>query len=543
MSYIKNPEDSRGVYNSTAFDGTLESDFLEIGKMTDAAKKELINFNADGFDEYKNALLNYLQAVYPTDYTNFVESDLGVMMVELYAYLAATLSFKADMLANESFLSTAQSLSNVRKLLQLIGVDLRGPVSAKATALLNITNSTTVSDSATLKISKSGRTVAVPNTKGGGVLNYSVYKYNTTTGEIDLTEEDIILNKDNSLESGGVSWNNLVLMEGTYKTLTGAFSRDAVTHTIEIQDSNVTEGSITVTDQEGNVYREIRNIYMASGADDSVFHKVYNDDFSAKLTFGNGVRGKRPTPESTYTVQYRVGGGESGNIPTNFIDVILEGTHSTNGSTPLQLRNIKNATGGMGAETIEHAKKWAPNVFRTQYRAVTGQDYTTLANTFAGTQGTNPKSIAVLRRSGAGSNMIDIYCLARATGRHLERASLTFKRELLDYINQFKMLTDEISIVDGLVRTIDLVTTIYVDKRHQDFEGAIKTGVRTVVENYFNPDVREYGELLSVGDLTRAIFDVDYVRFANLDNLEDDVKVAFNEIVQLNNIELTIEYV
>jgi hypothetical protein len=544
MSYIKNPESTRGVYNSAAFDGTVTSDFLELGKMSDDAKKDLINYSADGFDEYKAALIAYLKAVYPTDFNNFVESDLGIMMLELFAYVASNLSFKADMLANESFLSTAQSLSNVRKLLQLIGVDLRGPVSAKATAFVSLEDvANALSAGETLTLNSGNRTVSVPNTKQGGMLTFTLYKYNTTTGEINLHEPDISLTKDESLEGGGVSWNNVVFMEGEYGTHRGTFSVDALHQEITLPSNSVTEGSIVVSAQDGAVYREIRNIYMASGAEDTVFQKTYSDDYTPTLRFGDGTRGRRPSPGHEFLVMYRIGGGDKGNIPSEFISMSVQGKHTTEGNVVVNSKNIKSATGGLPPETITHAKRWAPNFFRTQYRAVTGQDYTTLANSFRSTQGAVGKALAVLRNSGAGANMIDIYCLSKASQTHLERASLTFKKELLTYMNDFKMLTDEISIVDGLVRTLDLVCTIYVDKRQKDFEGSVKSGVRTAIEQFFNVENREFGETLSVGELTRTIFDVSHVKFANIDNLDGDIKVAFNELIQLNNLEFSIEYI
>ena len=68
-----------GIYNTSAFDGTVESDFLKLGIIPDATKAELIDYSVADFDDYKLALTNYLQAVYPLDYNNFIESDLGIL--------------------------------------------------------------------------------------------------------------------------------------------------------------------------------------------------------------------------------------------------------------------------------------------------------------------------------------------------------------------------------------------------------------------------------------------------------------------------------
>ena len=118
----------------TTFQGTVASDFLKLGQIPEFKKPNLIDFTGTDFISIKNNLLNYIQAVYPLDYGNFSESDLGIMLVELVAYMGAVMSMKADMLANENYLLTVQNRNNLNKILQLLGVSLKGPLSAVAQA-------------------------------------------------------------------------------------------------------------------------------------------------------------------------------------------------------------------------------------------------------------------------------------------------------------------------------------------------------------------------------------------------------------------------
>ena len=75
------------LLNSTAFDGTTESDFYRLGTLPDSVKKSLINYSSQDFEEIKESLVNYVKAVYPEDYNSFAESDLGMMFLELVAYV------------------------------------------------------------------------------------------------------------------------------------------------------------------------------------------------------------------------------------------------------------------------------------------------------------------------------------------------------------------------------------------------------------------------------------------------------------------------
>ena len=120
------------------FEGTVKSDFIKLVSVPEGKKSKFIDFAATDFASIKDKLIEYIQAVYPLDYQNFSETDLGVMLIELVSYMGAVMSFKADAIAHESFLRTAKKRDNVRKLLELIGVSLKGPISSAANAQITL---------------------------------------------------------------------------------------------------------------------------------------------------------------------------------------------------------------------------------------------------------------------------------------------------------------------------------------------------------------------------------------------------------------------
>tara|TARA_R110002167_G_scaffold284935_7_gene490113 strand:- start:232 stop:1851 length:1620 start_codon:yes stop_codon:yes gene_type:complete len=535
----------QGTYNMSAFDGTIAADFLKFGTLTPKAKSGLVDYSAAEFGEFRDSLISYLKSVYPNDYNSFAESDLGIMLVEMFAYLASVLSYKTDMIANENFITSVKTPENLRKLLQLIGVKMRGPISSKAGATIDLETEDTISGSETVIITHANRTFAVPSTKDSGMISYTLYKVDGA-GNIDLEHDTISLILAESLNSGGSKFTNLILLEGIAHKVTGTFSNTSTIHSIKINTPSVVEGSVVVVLANGDVYEEIENVFLAN-ANSLVFSKTYLDDYSAVLNFGDNQRGKAPEAGTDYTVFYRSGGGDRGNIVSNSIDVKIPIT-AAGTATTASIKNPTMATGGIKSETVEHAKKWGPYFFKTQYRAVTGEDYTSFANHFTSNAGQSGKAQAVLRSSGAGSNMIDIYIVAfgaliAGSKIQVERASITYKQELLEYLNKYKMITDEITIVDGLVRTLDLEVTIYLDKPHKIFEEDIKRKAIARVLNFFDIDNREFGENLRIDELNRALFEVPEIRFSSIDNLKNTVKLDFNEILQLNNIQIKVTYV
>ena len=106
------------------------------------------------------------------------------------------------------------------------------------------------------------------------------------------------------------------------------------------------------------------------------------------------------------------------------------------------------------------------------------------------------------------------------------------------------MLTDEVVISDGLIRTLDLVVTINLSKNLQGMESTIVTKVSRLINNYFLSDNVDFGDQLVFADLNRVIFDADEVIFSTIDNFDEEiVRVDFNEVVQLNNLVINVNYV
>jgi len=530
-----------GLYNISGFDGTIESDFLKLGQVPDDRKSDLIDYNVNGFDQYRTALQDYLKSVYPLDYNNFAASDLGQMLVEMFAYMSSVIALRADMTANEMYIDTVKNEDNLKRLLQLIGVSMKGPTSSKATGLLTLPADVTFDTQ--VVINKSDRSVGVINQRSNVPLTYTVTKQQED-GTLDLFTEDLSLVAS---DFNGRIASGLFLVEGEFNSANGTFRGGVRTRqTFEITDGPVIEGSIGVSSTEGPTgtqYNEITSLFLASGGTQTVFEKTYTGGFGCVLTFGDGVRGRLPTPGTSFVVTYRTGGGGNGNIARATLNTTIKCFN--NGVTPVDatISNTTKGSGGNAAESVAHAKRYAPYFFRTQYRAVTGEDYNVLANSFVGTGGTTAKAMASLRTNGAAANVIDLFVLSKASDTQLERASIAMKKELLDYFQNYKMLTDDIVISDGVVRTLDLVATLFIDKSNKRFIESIQQKAADKLLEFFNVDNLAFGQKISMSDVNNFMLTVPEIRFFKVDNLPEDIFVNFNEIVQLNNFEFSTELV
>lgn len=522
------------------FSGTISSDFMKLANIPVSKRPSLINFAATDFLSLRNSLIDYAKTVYPDDYKYFVESDLGMMFLELTAYMGAVMSMKADMLANENFLATAKQRSSIKKLLELIGVRMKGPLSSAADVKLVFD-----SDVDGQRIQPNGRVITVNSPEDGGNLSFTLYK--VVNGLVDTVNDDgdILLSKSESDDGAGKIYSNFVIQEGALVDEQGEFAATEGIKTIKLSQGPVVEGSIGVyvtspnADTQG-AYTEVPSVYYASGSSDKIFEVVYDDQYNATVVFGDGSVGISPEDTASFRVEYRVGGGTRGNLEKDVINATI-GTASP-GRTPGTLTNVSKATGGANAETVEHAKKYAPLTFRRQDRLVTLEDYSVFANTFISNFGTVGKATAATRKAYASANVVDIYVLEKASDLQLQRATTNFKTQLLTAVNKKKMATDDVAIVDGLIRTLDLIVSIKIDKEEEENQSSIKNKVRDRILSYMNADNRDFGQDLNIAELNRQIFEVDEVRFSTIDNLDQNVTIDFNEIAQLNNLSINIVF-
>ena len=532
-----------------AFNGTVTSDFLKLAGVQDVDKQNLINFAATDFLSLRDALLTYVKAVYPLDYNYFSESDFGMMLIELVAYMGHVLSYKADYLANENFLKTARSRDSVRNLMQLIGIRMKGPISAAANAKLTLATApawTPTGKGSYVAISPENRVVTITSPEDGLQSTYTLYKI-SPDGDIDTANANGEIKIYEQEKQSTTVLSNLVLLEGALVIQQGTFVDTEALKSISLDQSPVVEGSvqafITSPGTTNGEYRQVDNIFFASGADDRVFQLLSDDRYGGVIVFGDNNIGKVPAVGDQYTILYRVGGGTRGNIIKGLINSQIQVVYKD--TTPIQatVENTSQGTGGADAETIEHVKKYGPLMFRSQSRLVTLNDYKAFINSYVTSYGSVGKATAVTRRAYSSANIIDIYVLERANNTQLRKATPEFKRQLVQSMEDKKMLTDEVVVVDGLIRTLDLQISLRLDKKYEYSENSIKAKVRAKIEEFFNVDNTDFGKEFNPQDLMYSIFEVEEVRFATIDNVPESIKLNFNEIIQLNNFTLNVYYV
>ncbi|HVN06240.1 MAG TPA: hypothetical protein VMT86_17580 [Bryobacteraceae bacterium] len=88
-----------------------------------------IDYLAKDYSSFRQALLDFASSRFP-NWSERSEADIGMMLVELFAYTADRLSYMQDRVAGEAYLSTATQRRSVAEHLELIGYRMDDGASA-----------------------------------------------------------------------------------------------------------------------------------------------------------------------------------------------------------------------------------------------------------------------------------------------------------------------------------------------------------------------------------------------------------------------------
>lgn len=198
-------------------------------------------------------------------------------------------------------------------------------------------------------------------------------------------------------------------------------------------------------------------------------------DGRAYLRFGDGRHGSAPRPRSTFEAHYRIGNGLGGNVGAEAISRIA--LASVSGI--LRVRNPLPAQGGAAPESMEQARLYAPQAFRTQQRAVTEADYGEVTGRHPEVQ----KAIATLRWTGSWHTVF--ITVDRKRGRAVDAS---FEAELRAFLDRFRLAGQDVEIDGPRFVPLDIAFSICVAPGH--FRSQVKAALLKVFNNQEHPDGR-----------------------------------------------------
>jgi len=300
------------------------------------------------FDSIRLNLRNFIAGRSEFSDFDFEDSAIGTLL-DLLAYNTYYMSFYANMAANESFLDTAQIYDNVVSRAKMLGytpTSARGPTANVLISFTTPANSTF-------------RTITVAkDTKFKATVNGVSYTFVTPQSYV------IYANTTNRFR-GYVD-----ITEGTPLTHRYLFTAANTSFVLPNANTDISSLSVSVT-TAGNTqtYVEASDLLTVNSSS-KVFFIEPDRNTLYKVSFGDGVFGRKPSFNSTVTIEYRVCNGSRANGANNFTAVSTVG-----GQSSFTLTAVERASGGAEIESTESIRFNAPRMYETQNRAVTLEDY------------------------------------------------------------------------------------------------------------------------------------------------------------------------
>lgn len=299
---------------------------------------------------------------YTPEWTDYNETNMGIVIVDLVAHATDVLHFYIDRAANEGFLPTAITRRSVINLLKLIDYELRSAAPASADVVFTLASPLL----GPLLIPKGTRLSTEQTETGGEVLFFE-------TAE-DLTIPALALT------------GTVAVIEGETKTEPVGASSGQANQRLALEMTPLIDGTLQLFIDEGagpELWEEVDN-FVATDENDKHFYTQRDENDVVTIFFGDNVQGKIPAPLATIVATARVGGGARGNVGANTIVSVLDPILFFLSPVSVAVTNPLQASGGEDRQSIEEAKILGPQSLRALNRAVTAEDFETLAENFPG---------------------------------------------------------------------------------------------------------------------------------------------------------------
>lgn len=395
-----------------------------------------VDLMAKDYDSLLRAMLDLLPARAP-GWNEYTEADLGMALLELFAYSGDQLSHLQDRVALEGFLRTATQHESVRKLLRLVDYSLYPGHAASATLIveadgnapLHLPAGFEVSTRATADapavvfetdadalivpaLSRVRLAVDAPSNPAGTsielasigtaallpgmslVIQSGVQRELATVASrvINVATTTVVLTRPlqrryaSAGANAGQVFANLVTATHGQSTLIKARGTGRPVQRVALElapvafvlDPDGVPVSTLSVHVDGVEHQEVED-FVDSAAADAHFRTTRDNQGYVTVHFGDGRRGRVPPEGAEIRVRYRVGGGEEGRVAPDSLTQFTPPVFANPAQRLLGVRNPLGTTAPGVPESLATAKLLGPQQLDRQERAVVAADFERIA--------------------------------------------------------------------------------------------------------------------------------------------------------------------
>ena len=601
-----------------------------VRKLQNVTSKEVKYLNKN-FRDFKADLITFTKQYYPSTWTDFNESNPGMIMLELAAYVGDVLSFYIDNQFKENLLAYAEEEKNIINIAQAFGYKPKTIIPAVTEVLISqivpakgpddgfVPDSTYM-----LRIDRN----STFSTTGENIVSFRSLEFVDFADSTNRSIQPYQISDDTLQITTYLITKTVKVMAGQLRTQSFSFGDTSKFSTIVLGDNNVNSVS-KVLDSEGNLWYEVEYLAQDTIIDDKEvvytnsesestnpsytikfrtvprrFVTRLNNEKQLQILFGSGQGnvsedivsldarqvanedyttnlasvsldntdflntdsfGLSPA-NTTLTVEYSVGGGIETNVASGTITEvgvlnIVNDTTEFNSDELALFNDIKStvsvfnampATGGLDGETVEEIRQRALSFLNAQNRVVTREDYESrvlampakfgaVAKVFAVSDNQQNKIQAlppninlqdqdvdtnrVYVEDNPKPNAINLYMLGYNQSGKLTTLNSLVKKNVQSYLSKYRMLTDQVNILDSFIVNIGVSfdITVYKGYNLQDVLAICLDEIRA----YFNVRKWQINQPVKLSDLRVLVVAQEGVQSVN--NLEITNKYFFKD--------------
>lgn len=486
-----------------------------INKVEDMKGEELDKrtlYTGRSIQDVRDYLVN--QVIELTDkWTDFNESDTGVVLIELIAGLADMLGFYLDKNTLECYITDVKQRKNGVGILSLIGYKMA------------MTNSCT--------------------TTGRFVLSelydedISIPRYTQLTAVLaDKTEIKYATQYEVSIPAG-TDVIEVPLIQGEVMTSLVPVSDLRNNQKIKILAENIANGSMIVT-IDGQEWSEVQDVLIddVPGRKYSVYEDKHCEPY---ILFHNSYKDYLPSDDSIKAeFKFLSSKGPDGKIKEGMINridtQIFVGRDDI--SSAIEVTNVEASSGGSERETLDHARIQAPKSLSMLGKAITLQDYYDMTMEQPGVLQCSAIDWSVENgRYVTTPYVVDLY-IVPTDGYECSTEQLS---SIKNYFNDQRIMSSmTVNVRNAVYETMDVVAKVYAVISEAKKE-SLRSTIETKIKNYFKPENLGFGSGIQPSNIVTLIQNIsEAIDYVELEEPSGATKLDLTQFPRLGKVQIEV---
>jgi hypothetical protein len=451
--------------------------------------------------------------VYLPEWTSTSPNDFGIVLLQMYAYVGDILNYYIDRLAGEAFIQTATQPTSIINIAAML--DYRPTLANGSTVILSIT----ASPSASVSIPPGTQFITQ------ATANEPAFVFQT----VPDSEQPSYITTPIVIPAGTTLYGVVAVQGTTYTSLpnanwpefevpasatpvpTLAVSNGTINQAYSLFYSPVSANSffVYVDLGTGPEQWEYAPSLINYGPYDHVFSNFVDANNVMWIQFGDGINGYVPPLGSPIYCTYQVTAGTNGNVGANTINQPLEGLFGVVG-----VNNPAAATSGTNPESLASIQTNAPASLRTLNRAVTVNDFSTLAIQVPGVQWASAVQ--------ATYQIVNLYVCPFGGGN----PSNLLQAQVLNYMESLSMANTTITIYEPVYVPVDITINLFVYPSYSN--ALVANAVNIALQNYLDLSNTGFGFRAPLGGVYQVILAQAGVNYAEVTTLNREFWAELN---------------